>query len=89
MIEKLILDGNLPKKVPPAHQMGQAFRINDVHGRYIVFLKNTFSRELSMEGMKIVIDAANGATYRVAPEAFTELGARGGHSQYPQRDQYQ
>jgi phosphoglucosamine mutase len=76
VIEKLILDGNLPKKVPPAHQMGQAFRINDVHGRYIVFLKNTFSRELSMEGLKIVIDAANGATYRVAPESFTELGAR-------------
>ena len=76
VIEKLILEGNLPKKVPQAHQMGQAFRINDVHGRYIVFLKNTFSRELSMEGMKIVIDAANGATYRVAPESFTELGAR-------------
>ena len=76
VIEKLILEGNLPKKVPAAHEMGQAFRINDVHGRYIVFLKNTFSRELSMEGMKIVIDAANGATYRVAPEAFTELGAR-------------
>lgn len=76
VIEKLVLDGNLPGKVPPAHQMGQAFRINDVLGRYIVFLKNTFSRKLSMEGMKIVIDAANGATYRVAPEAFTELGAR-------------
>ncbi len=76
VIEKLVLDGNLPRKVPPAHQMGQAFRINDVLGRYIVFLKNTFARKLSMEGMKIVIDAANGATYRVAPEAFTELGAR-------------
>jgi len=56
--------------------MGQAYRINDVHGRYIVFLKNTFPRALSMEGMKIVIDAANGATYRVAPETFTELGAK-------------
>ncbi len=75
VIEELILNGNLPKKVPPAHQMGQAYRIGDVHGRYIVFLKNSFSRALSMEGMKVVIDAANGATYRVAPEAFTELGA--------------
>jgi len=56
--------------------MGQAYRIGDVHGRYIVFLKNTFSRQLSMEGMKLVIDAANGATYRVAPEAFIELGAQ-------------
>ncbi len=76
MIEKLVLEGNLPKQVPPALQMGQAYRIHDVHGRYIVFLKNTFSRQLSMEGMKIVIDAANGATYRVAPEAFIELGAQ-------------
>lgn len=76
VIEKLILEGNLPSQVPPAHQMGQAYRIGDVHGRYIVFLKNTFSRQLSMEGMKIVIDAANGATYRVAPEAFIELGAQ-------------
>jgi phosphoglucosamine mutase len=56
--------------------MGQAKRIEDVQGRYIVFLKNTFPRPLSIEGMKIVIDAANGATYRVAPQAFTELGAQ-------------
>jgi len=55
--------------------MGKAFRIDDVHGRYIVFLKNTFPRRLSMEGMKIVMDTANGAAYRVAPEAFIELGA--------------
>jgi phosphoglucosamine mutase len=76
VIEKLILEGDLPNQVPPVHQMGQAFRISDVLGRYIVFLKNTFPRKLSMEGMKIVIDAANGATYRVAPETFTELGSR-------------
>lgn len=76
VIERLILEGDLPRKVPPPHLMGQAFRITDVHGRYIVFLKNTFPRSLSMEGMKIVIDAANGATYRIAPETFTELGAQ-------------
>ena len=74
-IEQLILGGRLPEMVPPPRDMGHAFRLTDVHGRYIVFLKSTFSRSLSMEGMKIVIDAANGATYRVAPEAFTELGA--------------
>jgi len=74
-IEKLIFEGNLPDKVPPPKGMGQAFRLEDAHGRYIVFLKNTFPRELSMEGMKIVIDTANGATYRVAPETFWELGA--------------
>jgi phosphoglucosamine mutase len=49
--------------------------MEDAPGRFIVFLKNTFPRDLSMEGMKIVIDAANGATYRVAPATFTELGA--------------
>ena len=74
-IEELILGGRLPEMVPPPRDMGHAFRLTDVHGRYIVFLKSTFSRSLSMEGMKIVMDTAHGATYRVAPEAFTELGA--------------
>jgi phosphoglucosamine mutase len=55
--------------------MGQAFRLEDVHGRYIVFLKNTFPRNLTMEGMKIVIDTANGATYKIARDTFFELGA--------------
>ncbi|MBF4509592.1 MAG: phosphoglucosamine mutase [Aeromicrobium sp.] len=74
-IEDLILGGSLPEMVPPPHEMGRAFRLDDATGRYIVFLKNTFPRKLSLEGMKIVLDTANGATYRVAPEAFTELGA--------------
>ncbi|MBN2106186.1 MAG: phosphoglucosamine mutase [Deltaproteobacteria bacterium] len=74
-IEQLILGGRLPEMVAPPRDMGHAFRLTDVHGRYIVFLKSTFSRSLSMEGMKIVMDVANGATYKVAPEAFTELGA--------------
>ena len=75
MIEDLILKGQLPDMVPPAREMGRARRIDDVLGRYIVFIKNTFPRALSMEGMKVVIDAANGATYKVAPAVFTELGA--------------
>jgi phosphoglucosamine mutase len=74
-IEKLILGGKLPALVPPPKEMGHAYRLDDVHGRYIVFLKSTFPRTLSMEGMKISMDVANGATYKVAPEAFTELGA--------------
>jgi phosphoglucosamine mutase len=74
-IEELILGGRLPEMVPPPHGMGRAYRLEDAAGRYIVFLKNTFSRALSMEGLKIVLDTANGATYKVAPEAFTELGA--------------
>jgi phosphoglucosamine mutase len=75
VIESLILNGKLPEMVAPAKEMGRARRIGDVLGRYIVFLKNTFPRELSMEGLKMVIDTANGATYKVAPEAFIELGA--------------
>jgi phosphoglucosamine mutase len=74
-IEDLMLSNTLHNLVPPVKDMGQAFRLEDVHGRYIVFLKNTFPRDLSIEGMKIVIDAANGATYRLAPETFWELGA--------------
>jgi len=74
-IEDLILNSKLKDLLPAPRDMGQAFRIDDVHGRYIVFLKNTFPRTFSMEGMKIVLDTANGATYKVAPEAFTELGA--------------
>ncbi len=74
-IEDLILNKKLTDLLPTAKGMGKAHRIDDVHGRYIVFLKNTFPRNLSMEGMKIVLDTANGATYRVAPEAFIELGA--------------
>ncbi|HOL04621.1 MAG TPA: phosphoglucosamine mutase [Syntrophorhabdaceae bacterium] len=74
-IEELILNGNLPDKVPPAHDMGRAYRLDDVLGRYIVFLKNTFPRDLTMEDLKIVIDTANGATYKVAPIVFFELSA--------------
>jgi len=74
-IEDLMLGGKLADYLPASKDMGQAFRMEDVNGRYVVFLKNTFPRELSMDGMKMVLDTANGATYRVAPEAFTELGA--------------
>ncbi len=74
-IEDLMLSNTLHTLVPPVKDMGQAFRLDDVHGRYIVFLKNTFPRDLSIEGMKIVLDTANGATYKVAPDTFWELGA--------------
>ena len=75
-IEELVLSGeidNLPK--PPASGIGRARRIDDSQGRYIVYLKNTFPRDLTLEGLKIVIDCANGAAYRVAPTVFEELGA--------------
>lgn len=75
-IEDLVLNDKLSKHLPPSKGMGRALRMGDVNGRYIVFLKNSFPRNLSIEGMKIVLDTANGATYRVAPDTFTELGAR-------------
>lgn len=74
-IEDLMLSNTLHGLVPPVKEMGRAFRLEDVHGRYIVFVKNTFPSDLSIEGMKIVLDTANGATYKVAPDTFWELGA--------------
>lgn len=74
-IEDLILGDNLPSMVPPPNEMGRAYRLDDARARYVVFLKNAFPRDLSLEGMKIAMDVGNGATYRVAPAVFTELGA--------------
>ncbi|NCD19812.1 MAG: phosphoglucosamine mutase, partial [Actinobacteria bacterium] len=74
-IEDLILSGRLPEMVPPAEDMGKAVRLDDAMARYIVFLKNTFPRSLSLEGIKIAMDVGNGATYQVAPAVFRELGA--------------
>jgi len=74
-IEELILGGTLPEMVPPPKGMGRAKRLEDALGRYVVFLKSTFPRRLTMEGLKVAMDVANGATYKVAPAAFTELGA--------------
>jgi phosphoglucosamine mutase len=55
--------------------IGKAFRVDDAVGRYVVFLKSTFPRKLSLKDLKIVLDCANGAAYKVAPEVFRELGA--------------
>jgi len=75
IIEDLILNDKLSEFLSKGDDIGRAFRLEGVNGRYIVFVKNTFPRNLSMEGMKIVLDTANGATYRVAPDVFHELGA--------------
>ena len=58
----------------PAHT-GRAYKIEDAPGRYIVYLKNSFPRHLSLTGLRVVIDCANGANYKVAPLALEELGA--------------
>ncbi|MFA4901490.1 MAG: phosphoglucosamine mutase [Desulfobaccales bacterium] len=74
-IETLMTQPELDGASPTATEVGQAFRIDDARGRYISFLKSTFPKELEMDGLKIVVDCAHGATYRIAPEIFTELGA--------------
>ncbi len=56
-------------------ELGKARKLEDARGRYIEFCKGTFSSELSLKGMKIVVDAAHGAAYSVAPDVFHELGA--------------
>ena len=71
-----LMRGDLLKEARPASpQIGRAFRIDDATGRYIVYLKNTFPAHLSLEGLKIVIDCAHGAAYKIAPQVFQELGA--------------
>ncbi len=74
-IEALITTGQIRDIRPTADEVGKATRIDDAIGRYIVFCKNTFPDEMTLEGLKIVLDCANGATYKVAPIIFAELGA--------------
>ena len=59
----------------PSASLGRAMRLDDAQGRYIEFVKATFPKKLSLEGLKVVIDCANGAAYRVAPTVLWELGA--------------
>ena len=66
---------NGPPDRAPSGQLGRARRLDDALGRYIEFVKNSFPRGLRLEGLKVVIDCANGAAYRVAPTVLYELGA--------------
>lgn len=74
-IEALISSNSIDSLRPTAREVGKAFRIDDARGRYIVYLKNTFPSHISLDGLKMVLDCANGAAYRVAPTVFEELGA--------------
>jgi phosphoglucosamine mutase len=74
-IEELILSNHLHSLLPTASAVGKAHRIDDAIGRYVVFLKNTFPNHLTLDGLRIALDCANGAAYRVAPTVFEELGA--------------
>ena len=74
-MEKLMFQEDFEKCACSPTEVGQAFRIDDAAGRYISFLKSTFPKDLSLEGLKIAVDCAHGATYKVAPAVLTELGA--------------
>lgn len=74
-IEALIGSNALARARAPAEHIGRARRIDDVEGRYVVFLKKTFPQELSLEGLRVVLDCANGAAYKVGPTVLGELGA--------------
>jgi phosphoglucosamine mutase len=74
-IEELIFSKKIDSLRPTATEVGKAYRIDDAIGRYVVFLKSTFPKELDLTGLKIVLDCANGAAYKVAPAVFQELGA--------------
>src|SRR5215470_17383070 len=73
-IEALV-DSDLAKKLAKGADLGRARRIDGVQDRYIEFAKRTLPRAMSLEGLRIVVDCAHGAAYRVAPEALWELGA--------------
>jgi phosphoglucosamine mutase len=75
-LEELLSTGAMDTIRPTADNIGRAFRLEDARGRYIVFLKATFPRELTLEGMTIVVDCANGAAYKTAPSVLEELGAK-------------
>jgi phosphoglucosamine mutase len=73
-IEALI-DADVAKHLAKSPDLGRAKRIEGVHARYIEFAKRTLPRNLELDGLRVVVDCANGAAYRVAPEALWELGA--------------
>ena len=75
-IEDLIFSQKMAALRPVADEVGKAARIEDAKGRYIVFLKNTFPRNYTLDDFHVVLDCANGATYGVAPHVFAELGAK-------------
>src|SRR5882672_10714521 len=70
-----MIDSDFAKKLAQSPDLGRAKRIDGVHDRYIEFAKRTLPRTLSLDGLRVVVDCANGAAYRVVPEALWELGA--------------
>jgi len=74
-IEKLILDDGLGSRRPSGADIGRAYRLEDATGRYIEYIKSTIPRGSTLEGLRVVVDCANGAAYKVTPPVLRELGA--------------
>jgi phosphoglucosamine mutase len=74
IIEQMV-DGGFTQALAPASMLGSAVRLEDSSGRYIEYVKNTFPKGLTLDGLKIVVDCAHGAAYKVAPRVLYELGA--------------
>jgi phosphoglucosamine mutase len=70
-----LIEGDLVSQLSKPPVLGRAKRVESVHARYIEFAKRTLPRNMSLDGLRIVVDCANGASYKVAPEALWELGA--------------
>ncbi len=74
-IEELVADESLERYRPPGEEVGKAFRLDDATGRYIEYIKSTLRKGMTFEGMKVVVDCANGAAYKTTPWLLRELGA--------------
>lgn len=74
-IERLVADEGFPAKRPTNEKVGRAYRLDDAAGRYIEYIKSTIPKGMDLEGLKVVVDAANGAAYKVTPWLLRELGA--------------
>lgn len=75
-IEELIVSNEISHLRPTADAIGKAFRIDDAEGRYIEFVKRSLPKDLDFQGIKLVVDCAHGAAYKVAPKVLRELGAK-------------
>ncbi len=75
-ITDMVFSGDLKRMTVPPDQVGRSRRIDDAAGRYIVHVKNSFPANQSLNGLRVVLDCANGACYKVAPKVFEELGAK-------------
>lgn len=75
LIEELVFSGDIESVRPTASEIGKAFRVDDAIGRYVEHAKTAFPRGLTLEGMRIVVDCAHGASYKTTPTVLQELGA--------------